>query len=121
MAVQYIDTINNLQSTHNKEIEDMKATLDAALLQLKLNNNASGNKGNSVSSNLNYEDVDTNNKAKDVGTNVLIDISSDNDSLRDTTDNSMSGLSVLSSDDNEPIMNGIRCSRRTRMKRVREE
>ena len=56
LALQYIGIIANLQSTHNKEIEDMKATLDASLLQLQLNNDASGEKEDSMASNVNYEE-----------------------------------------------------------------
>ena len=37
MALQYIGTIDNIKEMHDKELNDLKATLDAALLQLRLN------------------------------------------------------------------------------------
>ena len=114
MAKQYIGIIDDMQSAHDKEIEDMKASLDAALLQLKINKSAAGDKGDSDCSTDSGIGLDAKSGK------LHIDISSDDDSYL-SNENDMSGLSVSSSDENEPIMNGIRRSRRARIKCRRDQ
>ena len=94
----------------------MKASLEPALLKLKLNKSADGDKGDTDGSSVSGIGLDA--KSGKKSEELHIDISSDDDSNW-SNDKDVSRLSVSSSDENEPIMNGICCSCRARIKRRR--
>ena len=113
VALQYIDTMDNMKSDHMKELEEMKSTLAAALLQLGINQKGENDM---------IDEISAGSKKDDELANKEIDISSTEYDGEKSNSTSMSGLSLSlsSSSDDGPIMTNIRKTRRARIKRVRE-